>query len=56
MKIVNIFANKLFAFHYENYSDNEYERLMELWTNVNFLKFMLKTTILKMFKHLLMTY
>jgi len=38
MKIVNIFANKLFAFHYENYSDNEYDRLMELWTNVDFLK------------------
>jgi hypothetical protein len=38
VKIVNIFANKLFAFHYEDYSDNEYDRLMELWTNVNFLK------------------
>ncbi len=38
MKIVNIFANKLFAFQYENQIDNEYDRLMELWTNIDFLR------------------
>lgn len=38
MKIVRIFADQLFAFHYENEIDNEYDRLMELWTDVSFLK------------------
>ncbi len=38
MKIVRIFADQLFAFHYENEGDNEYDRLMELWTDVSFLK------------------
>ena len=38
MKIVRIFADQLFAFHYNNEADNEYDRLMELWTDVNFLK------------------
>lgn len=38
MKIVPIFADKLFAFHYENEVDNEYDRLMELWTDVKCLK------------------
>jgi hypothetical protein len=38
MKIVVIFAEKLYAFHYENESDNEYDRLMELWTDVVYLR------------------
>jgi len=38
MKIVRIFANQLFAFKYENEADNEYDRLMELWTDVTFLR------------------
>ncbi len=38
MKIVSIFADKLFAFHYENEADNEYDRLMELWTDVAYLR------------------
>lgn len=37
MKIVTIFAEKLFAFHYENETDNEYDRLMDLWTDVAYL-------------------
>jgi hypothetical protein len=38
MKIVSIFADQLFAFHYKNEADNEYERLMKLWIDVAFLK------------------
>ncbi len=37
MKIVRIFADQLFAFHYDNEDDNEYERLMDLWTDVGYL-------------------
>lgn len=37
MKIDSIFAENLFAFHYENEAENEYERLMNLWTDVEFL-------------------
>jgi hypothetical protein len=37
MKIVRIFADHLFAFQYENEVDNEYDRLMEFWTNVAWL-------------------
>jgi hypothetical protein len=37
MKIVPIFADRLYAFHYEGESDNEYERLMSLWTDVAYL-------------------
>lgn len=38
MKIIRIFADVLFTLHYENEADNEYERLMNLWTDVAFLK------------------
>lgn len=38
MKIVTIFVNQLFAFHYDNEVDNEYDRLMDLWTNTNYLQ------------------
>lgn len=38
MKIVRIFADQLFAFHYKGEADNEYDRLMELWTDITFLK------------------
>lgn len=38
MKIVTIFAEKLYAFHYEDEADNEYDRLMELWTDVLYLR------------------
>lgn len=38
MKIVSILAYQLFAFHYDNEDDHEYNRLMELWTDVSFLK------------------
>lgn len=37
MKIVPIFEDKLFAFHYKNEADDEYNRLMDLWTNVDYL-------------------
>lgn len=37
MKIVCIFENRLFTFHYEDERDNEYDRLMELWTDVAYL-------------------
>lgn len=38
MKIFRIFADHLFTFQYEGEVDNEYDRLMELWTNIDFLK------------------
>jgi len=38
MRIVNIFAENLFAFHYENEVFNEYERLMILWTDIEYLR------------------
>jgi|SRR5699024_8969178 len=38
MEIVRIFADNLFAFQYEDEVDNEYDRLMELWTDISFLK------------------
>lgn len=38
MKIICIFAENLFAFHYHNEVDNEYNRLMELWTDVTYLR------------------
>ncbi len=38
MKIISIFADQLFAFHYDGEADNEYDRCMELWTDINFLK------------------
>ncbi len=38
MKIVSIFADQLFAFHYENEVDNEYDRLMNLWTDTGYLQ------------------
>lgn len=37
MKIVNIFGARLFAFHYSNETENEYDRLMDCWTNVQYL-------------------
>lgn len=38
MNIVRIFADQLFAFQYEGEADNEYDRLMELWTDVAYLR------------------
>ena len=38
MKIVRIFADQLFAFHYDGKADNEYDRCMELWTDINYLQ------------------
>ena len=39
MKIVDIFAEKLFSFVYENNHDvNEYDRMMDLWTDVSYLR------------------
>lgn len=38
MKIVTIFADSLYAVHYEGAVENEYERLMELWTDVSYLR------------------
>ena len=38
MKIVRIFADQLFAFQYEGEVDNEYDRIMELWTDISFLR------------------
>jgi hypothetical protein len=42
MKIVHIFAHKLFAFHYVNEVDNEYDRLMDLWNDTVYLYEFLK--------------
>lgn len=38
MKFVSIFAEYLFAFHYDDEIDNEYDRLMDLWTDVGYLQ------------------
>ncbi|MBF4515582.1 DUF479 domain-containing protein [Flavobacterium sp. ANB] len=38
MKIVDIFAPALFSFHYDGEVDNEYDRLMDNWTDVNYLR------------------
>lgn len=38
MKIVAIFEPELFSFHYENEQDNEYGRLMSLWTDAGYLQ------------------
>lgn len=43
MKIVNIFAHRLFAFHYKGETDNEYDRLMNLWNNTQHLYDFLKS-------------
>jgi hypothetical protein len=40
MKIVSIFADRLFSFVYKNergYQENEYDRLMDLWTDTEYL-------------------
>ena len=38
MEIVDIFAPYLFVFHYEDEIDNEFDRLMDLWTDVGYLQ------------------
>lgn len=38
MKIVPIFAQRLWALHYDGEVDNEYDRLMILWTDPSYLK------------------
>ncbi len=37
MKIVRIFADQLFAFHYEKKADNELHRLLTLWNDTAYL-------------------
>ena len=37
MKIVPIFADRLFAFHYESEPDNELSRLLKLWNDTFYL-------------------
>lgn len=38
MKIDTIFVGHLYAFHHEMEADNEFDRVMNLWTNVRYLK------------------
>jgi hypothetical protein len=38
MKIDTIFVGHLYAFHYDKEVDNELDRLLEIWTNVRYLK------------------
>jgi hypothetical protein len=38
MKIVVIFAGKLYSFHYEAEAKNEYKRLMESWNDISYLR------------------
>lgn len=33
MKIVNIFAHRLFSFHYNSEEENEYDRMIKLWND-----------------------
>lgn len=42
MGIVNIFAERLFAFHYENEANNEYDRLLYLWNDMEYVYDFLK--------------
>lgn len=42
MRIVDIFANKLFAIHYPDQVDNEYDRLMEVWNDIGYIVTFLK--------------
>ena len=37
MKIITIFAGKLFAFHYDGEENDELTRLLDLWTDTNYL-------------------
>ena len=37
MKVVTIFASKLFAFHYEGEPSDEYRRLLELWNDPEYI-------------------
>lgn len=37
MKIVRIFADQLFAFHYDNETENELRRLLKLWNDTSHL-------------------
>lgn len=37
MKIVRIFADQLFAFHYKKEADNELRRLLTLWNDIAYL-------------------
>ncbi len=38
MRIVRTFTEELYAIHYQGQVDNEYDRLMELWTDVSYLR------------------
>lgn len=38
MKIVDIFEPYLYSLHYDAQQENEYERLMNLWTDVSYLR------------------
>ncbi|MDD2475082.1 MAG: hypothetical protein PHI32_04115 [Dysgonamonadaceae bacterium] len=38
MRIVAIFADRLFAFRYKDEADNEYDRLLDLWTDTEYVR------------------
>lgn len=42
MEIVNIFANRLFAFQYDGEANNEYDRLLDLWADMEYIYNFLK--------------
>lgn len=47
MRIVDIFAEKLYSICYEDqYEECEYDRLMDLWTDVSYLYEYAKKTML----------
>lgn len=52
MKIVHIFGGALYAVHYEEAEDNEYDRLMDLWSDVVYLREYLKNCAVKEVKQL----
>lgn len=45
MKIASIFANQLYAFHFENEEYNEFDKLFELWGNPLFVYDFVKQNI-----------
>lgn len=50
MEIVTIFAESLYAIQFEGEIENEYERLMDLWTDVSYLYQFLKDANVKNIK------
>ncbi|MGK6352245.1 hypothetical protein [Parapedobacter sp. DT-150] len=38
MKIIHTFAERLYAIHFENEDENEWQKLIEVWTDIGWLE------------------